>query len=353
MARGGKPEQYADDMFADTRMSFGDHIEDLRTHLLRAIYGFLLMLLASFAIGHIVLGFIARPVEIALGEYWKHYYEQRIEEVDKGLKDGDSTLLAYNKPLEVQLSLVRSDLLAAVGKAPADPSGPEYVKIKGKLDNPLAFFGPAKLFEPYIGRKPTLSTLRVEEAFMVWFKVCLVTGFVLASPWIFYQLWSFVAAGLYPHEKRYVNVFMPFSLGLFLAGVVLCEWFVLPKAVEALLWFNEWLGLEPELRLNEWLGFAILMPLIFGLTFQTPLVMLFVERIGLFSIDTMRKKRKYAWFIMAVFAAIVTPSPDALSMLLLWVPMSMLYELGILLCWLRPPPAFEDEDSDTGALVEV
>jgi sec-independent protein translocase protein TatC len=352
MPLGGKQEQYTDDMFSDTRMSFGEHIEDLRVHLLRAIYGFGIALLLSFAIGHIVLAFIARPVEIALGEYWTRYYQERAKDVKEKLKARDATLEAYNQPQDLHLALPRKALLEKL-KLPADSSGEEYIKIDGKLLNPVALAVEWKTYEPFI-RRPTLSTLRVEEAFMVWFKVCLVTGFVLASPWIFFQLWSFVAAGLYPHEKRYVNVFMPFSLGLFLAGVVLCEWFVLPKAVEALLWFNEWLGLEPELRLNEWLGFAILMPLIFGLTFQTPLVMLFVERIGLFSIDTMRKKRKYAWFIMAVFAAIVTPSPDALSMLLLWIPMSMLYELGIVLCRLRPPhSAFEDEDSDSGALVEV
>ena len=150
--------------------------------------------------------------------------------------------------------------------------GEEWIKTKMKLHDPLKFFAQSKAYEPFIGRPATLSTLRVAEGFMVYFKVCMVTAFVLASPWVFYQLWSFVAAGLYPNEKRYVNVFMPFSIGLFLAGVLLCELAVLPKAVEAFLWFNEWLGFAPELRLNDWLGFAIVMPLIFGLTFQTPLV---------------------------------------------------------------------------------
>jgi sec-independent protein translocase protein TatC len=122
--------------------------------------------------------------------------------------------------------------------------------------------------------------------------------------------------------------------------------------VEALLWFNEWLGMEPELRLNEWLGFAIIMPLIFGLTFQTPLVMLFMERIGFLRIETMRKQRRIAWFVMAIFAALVTPSPDVLSMLLLWLPMSLLYELGILLCRMQPPrPVLDEGESDSG--VEV
>jgi sec-independent protein translocase protein TatC len=58
----------------------------------------------------------------------------------------------------------------------------------------------------------------------------MVTGFVLASPWIFFQIWSFIAAGLYPHEKRYVNLFLPVSIGLFILGVVVCQFFVIPKA---------------------------------------------------------------------------------------------------------------------------
>ena len=142
------------------------------------------------------------------------------------------------------------------------------------------------------------------------------------------QLWSFVAAGLYPHEKRLVNVYLPYSIGLFLVGVFLCEFFVIPKAVGALLWFNEWLGLEPDLRLNEWLGFAILMPVVFGVSFQTPLVMLFTERIGIFDVPTFRSYRRIAWFVMALIAAIILPATDAMSMLLLAGPMCVLYELA-------------------------
>jgi sec-independent protein translocase protein TatC len=177
---------------------------------------------------------------------------------------------------------------------------------------------------------------------------------VLGSPWIFYQIWMFVAAGLYPHEKKYVNIFLPFSLFLFLAGVVLCEWFVMTKAVEALLWFNEWLGFSPDLRLNEWLGFAIFMPLVFGLSFQTPLVMLFVQRVGILNVESFRNKRRIAWFLLAVFAAVITPSTDPISMMLLWLPMSLLYELGIALCvYLPGRPLLDFDVPESEELVEV
>src|SRR5205823_1615641 len=106
-----------------------------------------------------------------------------------------------------------------------------------------------------VGRPPLLATMNIMEAFMVYFKVSMVCGLILSSPWVFWQLWSFIAAGLYPHEKRYINVYLPVSLGLFLVGIGLCEWQVIPKAISVMLEFNEWIGLEPDLRLNEWLSF--------------------------------------------------------------------------------------------------
>ena len=114
------------------------------------------------------------------------------------------------------------------------------------------------------------------------------SGLVLSSPWVFYQLWAFVAAGLYRHERQYVKKFLPFSLGLFLGGVLLCFFGVLPLTLKFLLQFNVWLGIEPTLRISEWMSFATILPLVFGLAFQTPLVMLFLARIGIFTADDYR-----------------------------------------------------------------
>ena len=79
--------------------------------------------------------------------------------------------------------------------------------------------------------KQYLTTLSAQEAFVVYFKVSILCGIVLASPFIFYQFWAFVGAGLYPHEKKYVHIYLPFSVGLFLTGVLLCQFVVLPGAV--------------------------------------------------------------------------------------------------------------------------
>jgi sec-independent protein translocase protein TatC len=194
-----------------------------------------------------------------------------------------------------------------------------------------------------VGKRNQLTTLSAQEMFVVYFKVTLMCGFIMACPYIFYQFWAFIASGLYPHEKKYVHTYLPFSVGLFLAGVFLCFIWVLPGSVRALLAFNDWLGVDPDIRLNEWLSLAIILPLVFGISFQTPLVMLFLSRLGMFSWEDYLRKWRIAMFVLACFAAIITPTPDAVTMLYLFVPMFGLYMLGIGLCkWM--PGGFRKED---------
>src|SRR5205807_1756502 len=131
---------------------------------------------------------------------------------------------------------------------------------------------------------------------------------------------------------------LPLSVLLFLGGVALCEFVVLPTGVDYLLSFNEWLGADPELRLQEWLDFALLMPLVFGCCFQTPLVMMVLDRLGLCGADTFRRRRKLAVFLLAILAAVVSATPDWYNMLALTLPLWGLYEIGILLCR-GPAPA--------------
>ncbi len=174
-------------------------------------------------------------------------------------------------------------------------------------------------------------TLNVQEAFMTYLKVALIGGIVLTSPWIFYQIWQFVAAGLYPNEQRYVYVFLPFSLVLFLSGITFCFFLVFPFVLSFLLGFNDWLGVTPQIRLSEWISFAVLMPLLFGVSFQLPLVMLFLERLSIFDAKIYREKRRIAILVIAIASMMLTPA-DPASMILMMIPLVLLYELGIWLC---------------------
>jgi sec-independent protein translocase protein TatC len=362
--------QDPEDFFSDTRMSFGDHLEDLRTHLLRAVIGFVLILIlvfvfdgvgavtsTNFGIGRPVMDLITRPVELALQEYYEKRAEKVIEEAAKenpSLPDN----VAFAQPVDIEVS---SDDLAkemarrfnVTPREKQDDDAAEYVTIKAKV-KPVQV---AKGIQPALmkmGPKPSVMTLTIMEAMMVYFKVALMCGLVLGSPWLFWQIWSFVAAGLYPHEKKYVHIYGPFSLGLFVSGVLLCEFIVIPKAIMALLWFNEWLNIEPNFRLEDWLSFAIMLPLIFGISFQLPLVMLFLERIGIARIEMYRGYRRIAIFLMAILVIVILPTNDLVTFFLLWVPMCLLYELGILLCaYGRKPNEFGIEEPDSQEMVEV
>ena len=174
-------------------------------------------------------------------------------------------------------------------------------------------------------------TLNVQEAFMTYLKVALIGGVVLTSPWIFYQVWLFVAAGLYPHEQRYVYVFLPFSLILFLGGILFCFFMVFPFVLTFLLGFNDWLGVTPQIRLSEWISFAVMLPLLFGVSFQLPLVMLFLDRLSIFNSDIYRNKRRVAILVISIVSMMLTPA-DPASMVMMMFPLILLYELGIWLC---------------------
>jgi sec-independent protein translocase protein TatC len=341
------PTADPEDIFKNTRMSFGDHIEELRSHLLRAIYGFVVGMVVALIFAKWVFAIITGPVEAQL----MVFYDTRVKKVAEQLANGRADYTELNRPKEMPYFLKRTEAVRLGLKVEnMEEAEDDMVKLPLWV-RPLSISILMAEAQRQVGRPPMLSTMNVMEAFMVYFKVVAVTGLVISSPWVFYQLWAFVAAGLYPHERKYVHKYLPLSIGLFLAGVVLCQVMVIPNAIRSLLWFNQWLDLEPDLRLNEWLTFAILLPLVFGISFQTPLVMLFLGKIGIMDATSFRKKRFVAWFVLCIFAAMVTPS-DALSMLMLMIPMWGLYELGIVMVqYSAPPPEAVPDPADE--LIEV
>ena len=344
---------HSEDLFADTRMSFGEHIEELRTHLIRAIKGLVFCITIGFVldgigyslglkwlgVGRPMVDVITKPVNDQL----EAFHQRRLDKYKEEAKvpGSDAATSAAPKPLKVSFS---PEAIAKLTNNQVHADGPVEVTVD---------VSPVDLYDAnhpisLAVRPEGLTTLSVQEGMVVYFKVSIICGFVLASPWVFWQMWSFVAAGLYPTEKRLVNYWLPMSLGLFLAGVFLCQFAVIPRSIAALLWFNEWMGLTPELRLNEWLGLAIWLPVIFGLAFQTPLVMLVLERIGIMSVSTYLSYWRAAVFILAVVTLIIVPTTDVITWFALWLPMVGLYFLGIYLCHLaerRRPPSFDDPNS--------
>jgi sec-independent protein translocase protein TatC len=175
---------------------------------------------------------------------------------------------------------------------------------------------------------------------MIWLKAAFVVAFVVASPGIFYHLWEFVSAGLYPHERRYVYFFLPTSLILFWAGACLAFFVIFQMVIDFLLDFNASMGIGASPRLTDYMSFALFLPLGFGIAFQLPLAMLIIERLGILSVETYISQWRIAILAIAFISMVLTPA-EISSMIGMAVPLVGLYFLGIAMCKYLPRSAMQ------------
>ena len=170
---------------------------------------------------------------------------------------------------------------------------------------------------------------RYQDAFISQFKICALFGFVLAFPFILYQILGFVMAGLFPKERRkLLYLYMPSFLILFLSGVSFAYSFLVPYGLHFLALFGTQVGLTPMINFNEYVTLLLILVLLTGSIFELPLCMALLVRIGMVSAVTWRKKQKLAILIIFIGAAVLTPTPDPLTQTLLAVPLMILYESG-------------------------
>lgn len=253
----------------------------------------------------------------------------------------------------------------------------------------------APLYETLQSRNlsPQLYVTQLGDSFMVFIKISLVSAAAIAAPWILYQLWLFVAAGLYPHERRWVTRYLPLSIGLLVGGMLFVYFLVLPWTIQffidfgsaiplpdtsvkvpatrpadgaalvqipefdgdpvtpadRMIWINRLEGrlkvslhgqvrvipfgpqnlVAPLITLPDYISLVILMLITFGLSFQLPLVVMALARIGIVEIAALRSGRRYVYFGMAIVAAVITPGDVITATIALMVPLCLLYELGI------------------------
>ena len=249
----------------------------------------------------------------------------------------------------------------------------------------------------------------IGEGFMVFVKIALITAAAFASPWMLYQVWLFIAAGLYPHERKYVTRYLPLSIVLLVTGMLFVYFLVLPwtidffiefsmtftldiglpalvdvdpatgdapmalsvpvyagtpanldenltyiwfdsvqqrlvfyhQGVPRVLPFNSNNLLAPEIKLSTYITTVLLMLITFGIAFQMPLAVLFLERIGVVEVEGLRSARRYVYFGIVVLAAVISPGDAVTVTIALVGPLILLYEFGI---WLavfgrKSPPA--------------
>jgi sec-independent protein translocase protein TatC len=166
------------------------------------------------------------------------------------------------------------------------------------------------------------------EAFFIYMKIAFFASLLLTSPYTLYQIWKFVSPGLYTSEKKYVVPFVLTSSSLFIGGVTFGYFFVLPAAFEFFISFaSEFL--RPMVSFREYLSFTMKFLLAFGISFELPVFIFFLTKAGILNVRILTSYRRYAILIIFIVAAVLTPSPDAFSQILMAIPLMILYEISI------------------------
>jgi len=240
---------------------------------------------------------------------------RRTEEKEKRKDDPTGTMSVVDHLRELRDRIIWSMMAIAVGAVIC-----------------FIFFGPIihLMVQPY--RDATgkgLIFTQPLEAFMTRIKVAAYGGFVVASPIVFFHLWRFITPGLNPKEKKYAIPFVASSVVLFVGGSLVAV-VTFPKALN----FLRGVGgkdLDPLLSAGSYLTLVFLMILAFGVSFEFPIVMMFLLLARIITTQQLRKIRKYAFLGIVIFAAVITPSQDPISLFAMAIPMYLLYEVSILL----------------------
>jgi sec-independent protein translocase protein TatC len=199
-----------------------------------------------------------------------------------------------------------------------------------------------------------MVAIGVITPFMVPLKVTAMAAFVIALPYVLFQAWAFIAPGLYAHEKRLGVPLIVSSTLLFMLGMAFCYFFVFGQVFSFINSFAP-KSITPAPDIEAYLSFVMTMFLAFGISFQVPVALVILVKLGMVSVDKLKEWRSY--FIVGAFvvAAVVTP-PDVVSQLALAIPMCLLYELGIFAARFvsrRPPPEAAAVDGENGTKMDT
>jgi sec-independent protein translocase protein TatC len=277
MARGVEPER--EDPFAHTRMTLGEHLDELRKRLFRGVLAVFLVFLGSLFFRHEILALVVRP------------HLQTVRWLNASWREEAEEKVAANPELRAQ------------------------------------YFGPDGEF--VLGLDERLITIAPTEAMWFTLKVAGYAGLFGGSPFLLWQLWQFVAAGLYPRERRWVTYFFPPALLLFASGVVFSYLVLVPYGMYFAQRDMPLENVRPTISLGFYFTFLSALSLGMGLVFQLPILMTFVARVDMVQAATFARLRGH--FVIAAFvvAAFLTPGGDVFSLVCMAIPMLLLYELGI------------------------
>jgi sec-independent protein translocase protein TatC len=183
------------------------------------------------------------------------------------------------------------------------------------------------------------------EAFFTYMKIAFFASLIITSPYILYQIWKFISPGLLPNEKKYVVPFVISSSSLFIGGILFGYFIVLPTAFEFFVSFNNEY-LRAMLSFKDYLSLFVTFLLGFGVSFELPIFIFFLTKLRIVNAKMLSKQRRYAILIIFIVAAVLTPSPDALSQILMAIPLMFLYEISIFVSKFAEEKKIDSENSE-------
>lgn len=369
----------------DPRMTLGQHLEELRWRLLKAIGWIMLAAIGCLSVQQKLMNWATYPHrkvthtlrdEVRFGKA-----PDEARDVLAELTEADEALAAELEEARRAELRLAEDFTSAVPKLQELRRQQAEIMAKvrslnrklGEVDSPTPeALGPlriereallaeaAKLHlryereaKPYVdlrSRAPDmrLMDIKYQGPFLSYLKLALVCAIFVASPLVARELWGFVAVGLYPHEKRYVNLLAPISLGLFICGGIFGYFVLIPVGLYFLATYAPPELMAGTFALSDYLSLFMTLTVVVGLVFELPLVMSFFTLIGVFDAETYRNYRQYFLLAAPIIGAVFTP-PDPFTQVLLALPMILLYEIGILSSVvIGSRRSSEDEDEDEG-----
>ncbi len=342
---------------SDHEKPFLDHLEDLRVMVTRIVLTLLISMIVCFTFQQDLMQILRDPVEnviftkqketmpdgkahqgikVPTVETWNEAKD--IERIASSLSEGlrSKFYKALAKP-DMEFHARSVTLLRAAKALPVEKRK-DFVKSLGEdvgmTRQLIALIESDPSVQPGAGSSSSmLSSLKPTETFMLSMKLALYAGIVLAFPLLLMFVLQFVLPGLHQNERKLLWPAMAVGFGLFIGGVMFAYFLVLPKA---LLFFYEWsgnLGVSNEWRIGEYITFATQFTLLFGLSFELPVVVMVFVKLGLLTYETMSRTRTYAILAIYVAAAVITPTPDIMTLNLMALPMLLLYEICIWLAY--------------------
>ena len=340
--------QLRDKANPDHEKPFLDHLEDLRVTVTRIVITLLVSMVACFAFRDDLMAIIRKPVDEVMkvheasllpeeidAKKWEE--AKKIERAVVALDPAVAETYQTNFGSDTLRLVKMVRLLRAVAVLPEEKREP-FLTAAG-ADDPaakdiLAMLekGASPEIDPR-GNLQIMSVLTPTEPFMLSMKLAFFAGIVVSFPLLLMFILQFVLPGLHQHERKVLWPALAVGFGLFLLGVCFAYFVVLPRA---LVFFFEWglqMGVSNDWRIGFYVTFATQFTLLFGLSFELPVVVMVFVKLGLLSYESMSRTRPHAVLAIVVIAAVITPTPDAFTLLLMAGPMVVLYEICIWLAY--------------------